>query len=133
MFRGPIRSLRILRIGRIGSGFICYIDYNSEELLFSHLNHVNLHCLRLAAQPDLMTVRINSTPNKKKTFIILICKNLLWRVYAMQWVGLGLWGRCVSYVRENCVSYARQHISYHMHAKTAYYMHAKVNFCVSIP
>ncbi len=35
--------------------------------------------------------------------------------YAM--VGLGLWGRCVSY--------ARQQISYHMHARTAYYMHAK--------
>ncbi len=68
VFWGPIRSLRILRIGRIGSGFICYIDYNSEELLFSHLNHVNLHCLRLAAQPDLMTVRINSTPNKNKNF-----------------------------------------------------------------
>ncbi len=57
--------------------------------------------------------------------MVLICKNLLWRLYATQWVGLGLWGRSVSYVCENCVSYARQQISYHMHAKTAYYMHAK--------
>ncbi len=46
-------------------------------------------------------------------------------MYATRWVGLGLWGRCVSYVRENCVSYARQQISYHMHVKTAYYMHGK--------
>ncbi len=43
----------------------------------------------------------------------------------MQWVGLGLWGRCVPYIRENCVSYAWQQISYHMHTKTAHYMHAK--------
>ncbi len=45
--------------------------------------------------------------------------------YATRWVGLGLWGRCISYVRENCVSYAHQQISHHMHVKTAYYMHAK--------
>ncbi len=57
--------------------------------------------------------------------MVLIRKNGLWRVYATRWLGLGLWCRCVSYVRENCVSYARQQISYHMHAKTAYYMHAK--------
>ncbi len=57
--------------------------------------------------------------------MVLIHKNGLWRVYATRWVGLGLWGRCVSYVRENCVSNARQQISYHMHSKTAYYMHAK--------
>ncbi len=46
-------------------------------------------------------------------------------MYATRWVGLGLWGRCISYVRENCVSYARQQMSYHMHVKTAYYMHSK--------
>ncbi len=57
--------------------------------------------------------------------MVLIRKNGLWRVYVTRWVGLGLWGRCVSYVRENCVSYARQQIWYHMHAKTAFYMHAK--------
>ncbi len=57
--------------------------------------------------------------------MVLIRKNGLWRVYATRWVGLGLWGRCVSYVRENCISCVRQQISYHMHAKTAYYMHAK--------
>ncbi len=57
--------------------------------------------------------------------MVLIRKNGLWRVYATRWVGLGLWGRCISYVRENCVSYARQQISYHMHVKIAYYMHAK--------
>ncbi len=51
--------------------------------------------------------------------------NIFIYIRLVQWVGLGLWGRCVSYVRENCVSYARQQISYHMHAKTAYYMHAK--------
>ncbi len=39
-------------------------------------------------------------------------------------IGLGLWGRCVSYVCENCVLYAPQPISYHMYVKTAYYMHA---------
>ncbi len=78
----------------------------------------------LAIQPDLMKVCLNSTPNKMK-LVVLIRKNGLWRVYAMRWVGLGLWGRCVSYVRENCVSYARHQISYHMHAKTAYYMHGK--------
>ncbi len=57
--------------------------------------------------------------------MVLIRKNGLWRVYAARWVGLGLWGRCVSYVSENCVSYTRQQISYHIHAKTEYYMHAK--------
>ncbi len=57
--------------------------------------------------------------------MVLIRKNGLWRVYATRWVGLGLWGRCVSYVRENSVSYARQQIWFHMHAKTAFYMHAK--------
>ncbi len=52
--------------------------------------------------------------------MIICCidtKKWIWRVYATWWVGLGLWGRCVSY--------ARQQISYHMHAKTAYYMYAK--------
>jgi len=38
--------------------------------------------------------------------MVLIRKNGLWRVYATQWVGLGLWGICVSH--ENCISYARQ-------------------------
>lgn len=57
--------------------------------------------------------------------MVLIRKNGFWRVYATRWVGLGLWGRCVSYVRENCVSYARQQIWYHMHTKTAFYMHTK--------
>ncbi len=63
-----------------------------------------------------MKVHISSTPNKNKN-VVLIRKNGLWRVYATRWVGLGLWGKCVSY--------ARQQISYHMHAK--------VHFCVSIP
>ncbi len=62
------------------------------------------------------------TPRK---LVVMIRKNGLWRIYATQCEGLGLWGRCVSYVRENCASYAHQQISYHMHAKTAYYMHAK--------
>ncbi len=44
-------------------------------------------------------------------------------------VVLGLWGRCVSYVRGNCVSHACQQMWYHMHAKTEFYMHAK--HCVS--
>ncbi len=55
----------------------------------------------------------------------LICKNGLWRVYATQWVRLGLWSGCVSYACENCVLYAGQTRVYHMHAK--------VNFCISIP
>ncbi len=63
-----------------------------------------------------------------------ICWNLLRRAYyrPMQWVGLEVWGRCVSYVRENCTSYACKQIAYHIHATTRYYMHVKVNFCISI-
>uniref|UniRef100_A0A672MF62 Globin domain-containing protein n=1 Tax=Sinocyclocheilus grahami TaxID=75366 RepID=A0A672MF62_SINGR len=59
--------------------------------------------------PDLMKVHINSTS---------LCFDLAYCLYAeidfgvhmidTQWVGLGLWGRCVSYVLENCVSYASQ-------------------------
>ncbi len=44
-------------------------------------------------------------------FRFAIRKNLLWRAYDTQCVGLGLWGRCVSYVH-----------------KTAYHMHTKVHF-----
>ncbi len=47
--------------------------------------------------------------------MVLICKNGLWRVYNTPWVGLGLWGRCVPYVRENCASYARKKNSYKMY------------------
>ncbi len=55
-------------------------------------------------QPDLVKVHINSTANKTNTWGI----DTLWHVYATQWVGLGLWGRYISYVRENCVLYACQ-------------------------
>ncbi len=78
---------------------------------------------KLTFQPDLMNVRINCTPNKTKTRGIDTKK---WTLACICYrVGLGLWGRCISYVRKNCVSYARQQISYHMHTKIAYYMHAK--------
>ncbi len=58
---------------------------------------------------------------------VLICNNGLWHVSATQWVGLGLWVRCVSYVglHENYVLYACQTHAYHMHAKVG-------SFCVSI-
>ncbi len=42
-----------------------------------------------------------------KTHGVDICKNGLWHVNATRLVELGLWGRCVSYARENCVLYAR--------------------------
>ncbi len=29
---------------------------------------------------------------------------------ATKWVGLGLWGICVSYGRGNCILYARKHV-----------------------
>ncbi len=53
--------------------------------------------------------------------LLFIRKNGLWRAYDTQLVGLGVWGRCVLYVRQNayCTPTA-----YHMHAKTAY-MHVK--------
>ncbi len=77
-----------------------------------------------------MKVHINSKPNKN--LMVLIHKNWLWRVYATWWVGLGLWGRCVSYVCENCVSYAHQKIVYHMHAKTVFKctQNTFVSYCI---
>ncbi len=54
--------------------------------------------------------------------VVLIRKNWLWHVYATRRVELGLWGRCVSFVRKNCILYARQTHSYHslfLHINTA--------------
>ncbi len=76
-------------------------------------------------QPDLIKVRINSMTNKNENWWYW-CAKIDWRLYATRWVGLGLWGRCVSYVCKNCASYARQQIWYHMHAKTVFYMHIRI-------
>ncbi len=54
-----------------------------------------------------MNVHIYSAPHKNENLWYWF-ENRLWRIYATWWVGLGLWGRCVSYAGENCVSYARQ-------------------------
>ncbi len=49
--------------------------------------------------------------------VLFIYRNWLWRAYDTQWLGLGVWGRCVLYARQQRV--------YHMHAKTVYFMHVK--------
>ncbi len=77
--------------------------------------------------------------NSTSLCFILAYYNLYAEIYfgvhiigLMQWVGLEVWGRCVSYVCENCTSYACKQIAYHIHATTRYYMHVKFNFCISI-
>ncbi len=48
----------------------------------------------------------------------------------MQWLGLGVWDRCILayiYIYAKMRIISRQHSAYYLHAKTAYHMHAKVS------
>ncbi len=50
-------------------------------------------------------------------------QKLIWGVYATQWVGLGLWVRCVSYARQtNFVIYARGNYILYASQTRAYHM-----------
>ncbi len=76
-------------------------------------------------QPDLVKVHINSTANKTNTCGI----DTLWHVYATQWVGLGLWGRYISYVRENCVLYAARQSPF-LHINITSFLFYLVYVCI---
>ncbi len=60
--------------------------------------------------------------------LLFIRRNWHWRAYDTQWVGLGVWGRCRSYVRENCIN-ARQTRAYHRHAKVNFVSIARFSVC----
>ncbi len=87
--------------------------YGSLEIIIvTYYNNVTLLYLKLDKQIGFWVISPILWKCVKIVCQIKTCgidmQKLTWRVYATQWVGLGLWGKCVSYVCENCVLYARQ-------------------------
>ncbi len=107
--------------------FFFFRIFSQFLLFFSEMWDINL--------PDLMNVRINSRLCQIKTKTLgTDTKNGLWRVYATRWVGLGLWGRCVSYARqqisyrENCILYAYQTRACHIYTKVNFFSYQYHDF-----